>query len=371
MSVTLRQKATKQGKEKSLYLDYYPAIKSPSTGKLSRREFLGIYIISKPISEVEKELNREKIAKAEAIRGLREMEIINEKYNFIDKERKKQDFLKYFEEIAKKQSDSTWLVSYKHFCNFTKGLCTIGDITPDLVNKFRAYLLNTKIIRHNNGTVLSQNTALSYYGKFRALLKIAYRQKILLENVNDFIESIKEEETEREFLTIEEVYKLSETECEVDVFKRASLFSCLTGLRWSDIEKLIWEEIRLDVSSDPVIRFRQKKTKGLETMPIGLEALELCGHRTEPTDKVFKGLKYTMTQGVLERWLEDAGINRNITFHSFRHTYATLQLEAETDIFTIQKMLGHRKIETTMIYAKLLDKKKKEATTKISLKRKI
>jgi integrase len=105
-------------------------------------------------------------------------------------------------------------------------------------------------------------------------------------------------------------------------------------------------------------------------MPIGVEALDLYGERAEANDKVFNGLKYSMTQGVLSRWLQSAGINRRVTFHSFRHTYATLQLEADTDIFTIQKMLGHRKIETTMIYAKLLDKKKKDTTTKISLKRK-
>lgn len=370
MSVTLREKSIKGGEQKSLYLDFYPAIRNPKTEKVTRREFLGIYVHSRPSTENERALNKEKRAKAEAIRGLREMQIINQNYNFIDKDRDNQSFLQYFKETANKRDNQTWQVAYTHFFNYTKGVCVMRDVTPKFANGFKDYLLSVKNIRHENGEVLRQNTALAYYGKFRALLKQAYKQKLLTENVNDFIEGIKEEETEREFITLEELRTLAETKCEVDVFKNAALFSCLTGLRYSDIEKLIWDEIRLDVADDAVIRFRQKKTKGLETMPISQEALELCGERLNPTDKVFKGFKYNMTQTVLKRWLLSAGIFRNITFHSFRHTYATLQLEANTDIYTIQKMLGHRKIETTMQYAKLLDEKKKQTTNKISLKRK-
>lgn len=370
MSVTLREKPIKGGKEKSLYLDFYPAIKNPRTGKLTRREFLGIYVQSKPITAAEKELVKEKKAKAEAFRGLRELEVINEKYNFIDKTRNKQSFLNYFNEVAKKK-DKSWQISYQYFQNYTNGICSVGDVTPELANGFREYLLKAKLLRNDYGKIIKNNTALAYYGKFRALLKEAYKQKLLDSNVNDFIDSIKEEETEREFITLEELQTLAETPCDVPILKQASLFSCLTGLRYSDIEKLIWDEIRLDVADDPVIRFRQKKTKGLETMPISKEALELCGERLTPTDKVFNGFTYKLTQTSLKRWILKAGIHRNITFHCFRHTYATLQLEANTDIYTIQKMLGHRKIETTMVYAKLLDEKKKQTTNKISLKRNI
>jgi len=152
-----------------------------------------------------------------------------------------------------------------------------------------------------------------------------------------------------------------------NVNKISDKFSCLTGLRFSDIEKLTWSEIQKDVAGDAVIRFRQKKTKGFETMPLNEETFELIGSPGESSEKVFKTLKYKDTQAPLKKWLKDAGINRNITFHCFRHTYATLQLEADTDIYTIQKMLGHKKIETTQIYTHLLDKKKKDTTNKITL----
>jgi integrase len=371
MGVTLRKKPIKNGLQQSLYLDFYPAVKNPVNGEYSRREFLGIYILTKPVTEFEKELNKEKVSKAEALRGLREMQIINEKFDFIDKSLPKQNFLAYFKEVANKKSDNNWEVSYLHFHNFTKGVCTIGDVTPELANRFREYLLNANQIKSSkNPTKLAVNSALSYYGKFRALLKQAYKEKKLSSNVNDFIEGIKEEETSRDFLTIEEVLKLNETACECEVLKNASLFSCLSGLRFSDIEKLRWSEIQKDVAGDTIIRFRQKKTKGFETMPLNSEAFELLGTPSEPNEKVFKGLKYNYTQAPLKKWLKDAGISRNITFHCFRHTYATLQLEADTDIYTIQKMLGHKKIETTQIYTHLLDKKKKDTTNKITLIRK-
>ncbi len=66
-------------------------------------------------------------------------------------------------------------------------------------------------------------------------------------------------------------------------------------------------------------------------------------------------------------WLQDAGITKNITFHSFRHTFATLQLEMGIDLYTVSKMLGHKSIKTTQIYAKVVDKAKAEAAGRIKL----
>jgi Site-specific recombinase XerD len=102
-------------------------------------------------------------------------------------------------------------------------------------------------------------------------------------------------------------------------------------------------------------------------MPISNDAYSLFPANKKHSEFVFYGLKYSMTQAPLRRWLFNAGIIRNITFHSFRHTYATLQLSNDTDIYTIQKMLGHKNINTTQIYTKVIDKKKKETIGKINL----
>jgi site-specific recombinase XerD len=103
-------------------------------------------------------------------------------------------------------------------------------------------------------------------------------------------------------------------------------------------------------------------------MPISEQAYSFLGERKQPNDKVFEGLTYSAYSNKhLATWIGLAGITKDITFHSFRHTYATLQLSQGTSIYTVSKMLGHRELKTTQIYAKVMDKAKREATDKIKL----
>lgn len=169
-------------------------------------------------------------------------------------------------------------------------------------------------------------------------------------------------------LTIEELNKLASTPCERDVLKRASLFSALTGLRHSDIKKLKWKEVSVE-NGQAKLLFTQKKTKGVEYMPISEQALQLCGTPQEPDKFVFEDLPTSAwISRPLKQWVKSAGIGKNITFHCFRHTFATLQLSNGTDIYTVSKMLGHTNVKTTQIYAKVVDSKKDEASRAIQLK---
>ena len=115
--------------------------------------------------------------------------------------------------------------------------------------------------------------------------------------------------------------------------KRAALFSVLTGFRFGDIEKLVWGELEHIENNGYFIKFKQEKTEGVEMMPISEQAFSLLGERKQPTDKVFDGLKYSAYENKqLYQWIAAAGITKGITFHCFRHTFATLQLSMETDI---------------------------------------
>ena len=110
------------------------------------------------------------------------------------------------------------------------------------------------------------------------------------------------------------------------------------------------------------IRFKQKKTQGVETLPIPQQARDLLGEPDKPLERVFKGLKYSAWHNLkLQQWIMKAGIAKTITFHSGRHTYATLQLTLGTDIYTVSKLLGHRELKTTQVYAKIIDQKKVDA----------
>ena len=138
--------------------------------------------------------------------------------------------------------------------------------------------------------------------------------------------------------------------------------------RFSDIKNLVWGELEFIEGNGYFIQFKQQKTKGVEMMPISEQAFSLLGERKESTDNVFPGLSYSaFTNKHLYQWIGAAGISKDITFHCFRHTYATLQLSQGTDIYTVSKMLGHRELKTTQIYAKIIDSTKRNAADKIKL----
>ncbi len=98
-------------------------------------------------------------------------------------------------------------------------------------------------------------------------------------------------------------------------------------------------------------------------MPISEQACQLCGTPAEADKLVFEDLPDpSWISAPLKRWIQAAGITRKITFHCFRHTFATLQLAGGTDIYTVSKLLGHKSIATTQVYAQIIDKKKDEAS---------
>jgi integrase len=198
------------------------------------------------------------------------------------------------------------------------------------------------------------------------LLKIAYKEKLFRENLNDYLDSIDTTDVKKEYLTLDELKKLANAPCDIPVLKSASLFSCMTGLRISDILKLEWSEIVPASEGGYCMRLRTEKTETETTLPISDEAMNLCGEQSH--GKVFKGLQRSMTQRPLKDWIKQAGIDKKITFHCFRHTFATLQIALGTDIYTVSKMLTHKNVTTTQIYADLVSSKKRESANKITLK---
>lgn len=389
--VTLREKPISKNRN-SLYLDFYPPIIDLNSGKPTRREFLRFYVYSnlnkkekkKPVYDVNPAINsiyekhnKETLAVAESIRQKRQNildkpEIYTgyEQEQLRLKEQGEKNFVVYFKRLVDKRKASNhdnWVAAYKYLIAFTEGTLRVSDLSEKFFSDFKEYLLTT-LSNKSNKVTLSQNSAASYFNKVKAALKQAFKDGMLQTDFNAKIEPIKTTETQRNFLTIEELNRLVQTECQNVLLKRAALFSALCGIRHSDIKKLTWNELEYIEGNGYFIQFKQQKTKGVEMMPISEQAYSLLGERKEPTDKVFEGLTYSAYENKhLSQWIGAAGITKNITFHCFRHTFATLQLSMGTDIYTVSKMLGHRELKTTQIYAKIIDKTKREAADKIQL----
>ena len=360
-----------------LYLDFYPAVYNSESGKETRREFLKMYIYENPKTKTEKDHNKNTLVTAEAIRQKRQNyfdkpEVYSEFEKEVLKQKKKDElnFVEYFEKLANKRKASNydnWISALNYLKNFTNGHLKFADLSEIFLEEFKEYLLTTKANKRTKAT-LSQNSAVSYFNKVKATLKQAYKDGILKTDLNAKIEPIKAAGTRREYLTINELNELVKTPCNNPLLKNAALFSALTGLRFSDIQKMVWSEIVFIEGQGYFLNFSQKKTKGVETLPISEQAVSLCGERREPADKVFDGLEYSAYSNKhLAQWIGSAGITKDITFHCFHHTFATLQLFNGTDIYTVSKMLGHKDLKTTQVYAKIVDDAKRTAADKIKL----
>ena len=362
MKVTLRKR--NQGGKTSLYLDFY------HKGK-RKAEYLKLYLVPNPSTKTEKELNKKTLQLAESIKAKRQIEIQNGIYGFRDNEKLKASFLEYIQLLTNKKISSqgnygNWESMLKHLKNYIPMDVSFADVNRDFVEGFKEHLEDSARTKSNKP--LSQNSKYSYFNKFKAALKQAVKDGILPMNPGEGVSGFKQGEPQREFLTLQELQEAADTECEIPLLKTAFIFSCLTGLRWSDIHKLKWSELQHSDQLGYYIRFRQKKTKGAETLPISDQAFGMLGPRLENDDIVFKGLTYSAWNNLkLQQWMMKAGISKTITFHCARHTYATLQLTNGTDIYTVSKLLGHRELKTTQVYAQIIDDKKREAANKIQL----
>lgn len=369
-SVKLRKRKLSTGNT-SLYLDIY------LNGK-REYEYLKLYLIPET-SRADKEKNRETMRLAEAIKAKRVVEVQNNEYGFKNDFAEDTRFFDYYKEMCNKRLGEfsksnwgNWMSALRYLEQYEKNLnITFAEITPKWVEGFREFLdkkahvwsCNPK--KRQTNKLLSENSKQSYFNKIRACINKAFEDRIIARNPLRGIESFKGEESTRMYLTLEELQTLTKVECEVESVRKAFLFSCLTGLRRSDIIKLTWGEVHQQGEYTRII-FKQKKTGGQEYLDINKQAAELMGKRKSDDEKVFDNIYTTsVTNEIIKVWVQRAGIKKDITFHCARHTFAVMMLDLGTDIYTVSKLLGHREIGTTQIYAKVLDKNKQAAVASI------
>lgn len=357
--VRLRRRTLGDGRQ-SLYLDiYFP-------GGRRKYEYLHLYLVPDTGKEA-REKNRDTLRLAEAVRARRSVEYLEGRLGVV-RGNEDADFLQFFRELAASRPEN-WNSAYAHLCEYAGGRpVPMRRVTREWLAGFRDYLMTEAGNRRQGGdriVQLSQNSCNLYFCKVRAAINEAARRKMIADNPCAVVAGIPIEETERAYLTLAEVRRLAATPFRFGVLRRAFLFSCLTGLRKSDIIALRWEDVREESGYTRIV-FRQQKTRGQEYLDITPEAVRYLGTRGLPSAHPFEGFHYArITNEHLREWAQAAGVKKDISFHSGRHSFAVIMLELGTDIYTLQKLLGHRLITTTQIYAKMLDEGKRQAVARI------
>lgn len=372
--VRLRKRTLKDGRQ-SLYLDIY------YVGGARQYEYLRLYLLPDGTKEA-REANRRTMRMAEAVRAKRLMDYQSGRLGIPTgaEQNADADFVAFFYQLAVDRGEfnsgngGNWRSAYLHLLGYTKNRpVPMRMVTQAWVEGFREYLLTEAICRNRSSHLgemgeplpLSANSRQSYFAKMRAACHEAVRRHLLPSDPCDGVAGIPNEEVERPYLTLDEVKALAAVPCRYPSLRRAFLFSCLTGLRKSDIIKMRWKDVRQENGFTRIV-FRQQKTKGQEYLDITPLAVQYLGERGEPDERPFEAFRYSSsTNAELRMWAARAGISKEITFHTGRHTFAVIMLELGTDIYTLQKLMGHKFIATTQIYAKLLDDAKRTAVSKI------
>lgn len=343
--IKIRAKAKSGGY--SIFLDYF-------NNGIREFEYLdkSLHLTGTPKTLSE---DKKKLALIVAIRAERQNEYLKNKTGFSLMAEKDIDFIAYFKKLAEKKQDTVWAACYKMFIDFVKvDRLDLKKIDYKLCLQFSEFLTAK--------TGKDTNTALVYLSKLKAVFNLMIKEELISKSPAKSV-NIETKDTKREFLSIEEIQLLSATPKPNIETCNAFLFSCFTGLRISDLRALTFEQI----TNDGYIEFRQQKTSGVERMKLNDTALSIIKIQSEfkRSNKVFKLNVSPSIENHLKKWIKAAGINKYITFHCSRHTFATLAITNNIDLYSISKLLGHRNIKTTQIYATMIDKKKDEAIDKM------
>ncbi len=216
------------------------------------------------------------------------------------------------------------------------------------------------------GKPITPKTASSYSTTLRTALNEAVRERLIAFNPWNLLEQvdkIKVPESRRDFLTIEEIKKMMATPYFNEQIRQAYLFSCFCGLRISDIRKLCWRDLSTS-GGQWFVSVVMTKTTTPVYIPLSSQAMKWLPERGESTgnDPVFGELPNASNLCVnLRNWAKAAGIRKNVTFHTARHSCAVMLLTLGADIYTVSKILGHRSVRATQVYAKIIDRKKDDA----------
>lgn len=243
---------------------------------------------------------------------------------------------------------------------------TLEEVDLDFANNFAEYLRTRDAMRSTASGKICNNSVLVSLSTVSAALNYARRERIIHRNpfLDARFNSLREE-THIGFLTPNEVCRMMDAYCSKPALKTAFMFSCFTGLRYSDIMAITWKNVIMD-GEHWRLEFCQVKTGEFVSVPLSKMAILYLPKYKKSYSKerhVFERIEQQLIRTPLNRWAKIAGITKRLTFHMSRHTFACLCIEAGIDIYTICKLLGHRSVKSTQVYSDVMDGRKESAVS--------
>lgn len=374
----LGAKVLADGRE-SLFLDFnfgYSMEVSQKTGekyakKERKREYLKLYLWQAPRNPMERQQNKEMLELAKKIRFERGQQLLDSVEGYRLKKDREINFLdwmmSYYENYTKKDKRHIkrahdcfvdFLTVTPEYSKYAKNIKP-QQLTKDMMIAFTEYLQN-RFVGEGPHTL---------YARFKKMIKFAVEHDVLRKDpCKGVIIQIDNGILKKEWLSLEEVQQLIAThyDGESDNIRRAFIFCLYCGLRWCDVKDLTFANVDF---SNRVLKFEQNKTKGHSsasgvTIPLNDGLLSLIGTPSKDGNRdevIFPLPSHTMCLKALRHWVERAGINKHITWHCARHTFAVNILNNGANIVTVASLLGHSGLKHTEKYTRAVDKLKQDA----------
>lgn len=374
----LGAKVLSDGKE-SLFLDYYFGYTkeiNERTGKEvvkvdRKREYLKLYLWQAPRTPIERQQNKEILELAKKIRFERGQDLLESVEGYRLKKDRDINFLDYFQSYIDKYTKKDYrmiVIALKRFRDFLHDTPEYNkfekrikpeQITKDIVEAYTEYLQSRSV----------GEGAKSIYARFKKVVKYAVEHDVMLKNpCNGIVIKVDEQILKKEVLSPEEIQQLIAThyDNENPNIRRAFIFCLYCGLRYCDVKDLTFANVDY---SNKLLKFEQNKTKGHSSnsgviIPLNDGILTLMGEPSSPNNRdeaIFPLPSYEMCLKALKRWVKRAGINKHISWHCARHSFAVNILNNGANIKTVASLLGHSGLKHTEKYTRAIDSLKQEA----------
>ena len=375
----LGAKVLSDGRE-SLFLDYYfgyTMVYNDDKDKMvarknRKREFLKLYLWQAPRTTQERQKNKETLELAKKIRFERGQELLENMEGYrLKNESRKINFLDYFQayidNYTKKDIRMVQIAlqRFKDFLNDTPEYTKFNAyITPTQLNKDMMVAFTEYLQSRSTG-----EGAKSIYQRFKKVIKYAIEHDVMTKSpCTGIVIKIDEQILRKEVLSLDEEQRLINThyDGENPNIRRAFIMCLYCGLRFCDVKDLTFANVDY---SNKLLKFEQNKTKGHSAnsgviIPLNDGLLKLIGEPAEGQDKeslIFQLPSYEMCLKALKRWVKRAGIDKHISWHCARHSFAVNILNNGANIKTVASLLGHSGLKHTEKYTRAVDKLKEDA----------